>query len=410
MAGCPDELTAFTPMGQTREDFLLSATRYGVGISWTSGGPLDLDLQAVVVDQKGLIIDAVYYNNLKALRAITHSGDEQHGDKAGLQETIWISLSRLPPHVKLIIFVVAAYSGGGLKDASNGLIHVLEEKRENEVARLAMEQTDRAVDAVAMMIRTEAGWIMRPIEEPALSGRHFIDILEPTLGNLIRGVIPDAPKRQKVAFAMEKGTVVDLPQTSSLGSVSAGLGWDMTEGSGDIDLDVSAVLVTGDLKVKGAVFFGNIEEFGLLHSGDNLTGEGEGDDEVISANLAVIPADVQQIVFVVNVYTQGVSFEQVSNAYCRIFSSVGDELARYELRDGRGERGLIIARLLRETAVDGGRWSFQALGRFCRGQTWKDSVGEILAVAKHSAQELGARVSPPRIHSEGAVEPRRLPI
>lgn len=378
-------------MSNAQVDLPLPRARYGLGVSWDrQDRDLDIDLQAVVVDAKGAIIDAVYYNNLKALKAITHSGDEQTGAKDGLDEVIWVTLDKLPDHVRMIIFVVAAYSGGSLRDARNGSLHVLEERKETEVARFGLEQSDQAVDAVAMLLRSPAGaWALRIVDEPAQEGRHFIDILEPTLGNLIRREIPSAPRRQKVAFAMEKGSVLDLPQTASIGAINAGLGWDVSPAAGrEVDLDVSAVFFSKDCKVLGAVFFGNTEEFGLVHSGDNLTGDGEGDDEVIAADLSRIPAHVEQIFFVVNVFTNGVTFEQISNAYCRIFDSNGEEMARYVLREGRGERGLIIARLFREPAAGGDRWSFQALGRFCRGQTWKDSQGEMLALARRGAKEL----------------------
>merc|ERR1712216_745998 len=138
--------------------------------------------------------------------------------------------------------VVAAFSGCHLKDVSNGLIHILEETDENEVARHAMEKSEEEVDVVGMMLREPDGsWGYKVLEIPAEDGRHFMDILEPTIGNLIRSIIPNAPKRMKVAFAMEKGAVVDLPRSSAIKSVKAGLGWDVSPGGAvDLDLDVSA--------------------------------------------------------------------------------------------------------------------------------------------------------------------------
>ncbi|CAE8595257.1 unnamed protein product [Polarella glacialis] len=77
-----------------------------------------------------------------------------------------------------------------------------------------------------------------------------------------------APKRQKVAFTMEAGSVVDLPLSWSSSCISAGLGWDVS-GAGDVEVDVFAVCLSKDCQMVGAVFFGNKEEVGLLHSGDN---------------------------------------------------------------------------------------------------------------------------------------------
>merc|ERR1712130_59909 len=99
---------------------------------------------------------------------------------------------------------------------------------------------------------------------------------------------------------MEKGSVVDLPKTSSLGRIKAALGWDTSRGQ--VDLDVSAVLLDQTNQVVDGIFFGNQSGYGLLHSGDNLTGQGDGDDEVISVDLAAVPVHVKQIVFVINIY------------------------------------------------------------------------------------------------------------
>merc|ERR1712060_251424 len=139
----------------------------------------------------------------------------------------------------------------------------------------------------------------------------------------------------------------------------------------------------------GACFFGNMECTGLKHSGDNLTGEGNGDDEVILVNLEAVPKWVAQIFFTVNIYSKGVTFEKVANPYCRILDSSGQELARYELKEAGRQNGLIIARMFRE---DGGaRWGFQAIGTFCRGQTWKDSLPDIVPIFRKAPRELQQR-------------------
>lgn len=373
-------------MALVERPFPLPKARYAVAISYdppANGCGLDVDLQAVVIDDCGAVMDAVYYNNLKALKSITHSGDETTGEKTGFDEVIWVSMTKLPPKVKMILFVVAAHSGGFLRDARNGFIHVLEESKDNEVMKVEMERSKQNVDVVGKMRRTANGWDYTVIEEPAESGRHFIDILEPTIGNMVRAEIPSAPKRLKVAFAMEKGSVVDLPLTSEVKAIKAALGWDTD--NGEADLDVSAVLFDQTAKERDAIFFGNLEGHGLTHSGDNLTGEGSGDDEVIFVDLQQIPNWVEQIMFSVNIYSKGVSFAQVASPYCRILDSTDAELARYELREAGRENGLLIARLFREV---GDRWGFQAIGTFCRGQTWKDSLPAMAQIVRKQPKDL----------------------
>merc|ERR1719382_2097025 len=208
-----------------------------------------------------------------------------------------------------------------------------------------MERSAASVDVVAAMYRQpEKGteWHMRIIDEPAQQGQHFMDIL-PLLSNVIRVFVPHAPARQKVAFAMEKGGVLDLPQ--SLGCITVGLGWDVDEG--EVDLDVSAVLVDQDGRDMEAVFFGRLEseEHGIQHTGDNLTGEGDGDDEQIEVDLERIGPKVQQVFFVVNIYTPNRTFGQVAEPFCRIQDNAsGAELCRYRLREAGSDSGLIIAK------------------------------------------------------------------
>merc|ERR1712070_74292 len=148
---------------------------------------------------------------------------------------------------------------------------------------------------------------------------------------------------------------------------------------GECDLDVSAVLMDADGKDLESVFFGRLEseEHGIRHTGDNLMGEGEGDDEQILVDLDHIGEVVQQVFFVVNIYTPHKTFSQVAEPFCRVVDNAsGAELCRYALRDAGGESGLIIARIAREA---GGRWGFHALGLPCRGRTYKDSLPQLRA-------------------------------
>jgi tellurium resistance protein TerZ len=313
---------------------------------------------------------------VKAVRGITHSGDEAVGKPDSIEEMIWVNTQRLSSNVNLLVFVVAAYSGGYLKDVANGKLHVMEERESNEIALFEMEQSAASVDVVAAMYREPTGgWKLRIIDLPAQRGQHFMDIL-PSLSQVIRGFVPSAPHRQKVAFAMQKGGVLDLPM--GLGGITVGLGWDVDEG--EVDLDVSAVLMDGDGRDLEAVFFGRLEseEHGIKHTGDNLTGEGDGDDEQITLQLDQVGPKVQQIFFVVNIYTPHRTFSQVAQPFCRILDDAdGSELCRYSLRDAGRESGLIIAKIAREAG--GTRWGFHALGLPCRGRTYKDSLPQIRA-------------------------------
>merc|ERR1719199_1704331 len=295
----------------------------------------------------------------------------------------------------MLVFVVAAYSGGSLKDVKDAKLHVLEEHESREVALLNLDRTSASVNIAAAMLRNPLDgsgprnswrWNMRILAEAVREGKHFMDIL-PQLSGVIRRFLPHAPPRQKVAFAMEKGGVLDLPQ--ELGQITVGLGWDVDEG--ECDLDVSAVLMDRDGRDVEAVFFGRLEseEHGIQHTGDNLTGEGEGDDEQIIVNLEQVGDSIQQVFFVVNIYTPHRTFTQVAEPFCRVVDNTsGAELCRYALRDAGNESGLIIAKIAREA---GGRWGFHALGLPCRGRTYKDSLPQLRAACKVKTASLMLR-------------------
>lgn len=385
----------------------LSDQRHAVALKWDrSGAAIDLDLQAVVVDKRGVIVNAVYYNNLEALdRSVMHTGDQQTGESAGYDEMIWVKLSRLPANVQLIIFVVGAYSGGHLRDVVDGEVCIVGQYQGQMLATFKLEESSGDVDSVGYIRRVATGWEFVNSQEVAVQGRHFMDILEPTLRDLIRREIPSAPLRQKVEFPVVKGSSVDLPSASANRRVYVGVSWGLepdlaahlpslnaddtadsearaergelvkkTTDTSGIDLDVSAVFFHGDGKEMGAVFFDNTHMFGVHHTGDNLTGEGDGDDETITVNLTQVPQQVAQIFFVVNIYTKDVDFTFLSDASCRVLDSAGSELARFGLGKGAtcesGQCGLIISRMYRTTVFD--RWAFQALGQFCYGRTWMD--------------------------------------
>lgn len=381
----PKQLRRMNTAG-VAENFPLPKKRYGIGASWDvlPGQPtIDIDLQCVVVDDRGQIIDCAYYNNLKAVNAVTHSGDEATGAAAGIDELVWVNMPNLPDNVGLLVFVVAAYSGGKLMDVANGKLHVLEENTRNEIARFNMEQSSGAVDIVGVMFRSSSSWSLRIIDEPAQDGQHFMDIL-PLLSDVIRVFMPDAPRRHKVAFAMQKGSIMDLPM--DLSYITVGLGWDTD--CGEVDLDVSAVLLDSRGAELETVFFGYLEslEHGIKHTGDNLTGEGDNDDEQIIVNLGAVGSCVSQIVFVINIYTAQTTFQQVANPYCRVVdNSISSELCRYSLTEAGCGNALIVSKIARQA---GGRWGFHALGLPCRGRTYKDSLPEIQRSCQQDTRKL----------------------
>ena len=174
-----------------------------------------------------------------------------------------------------------------------------------------------------------------------------------------------------MGVSLSKGGNVSLTKEApGLTAVTVGLGWDVRTTTGtDFDLDASALLVDANSKVvsdKHFVFFNNLKtpEGAVEHTGDNLTGEGEGDDEQIKVNLAAVPAEVAKVVFPVSIYdaeTRQQSFGQVRNAFIRVVNQADNaELARYDLtEDASTETAMVFGELYRH----GAEWKFRAVGQ-----------------------------------------------
>ncbi|MGK8557045.1 TerD family protein [Nocardia gipuzkoensis] len=156
-----------------------------------------------------------------------------------------------------------------------------------------------------------------------------------------------------------------------LDHVTIALGWDPATPSRwfsrrkDIDLNAAALLFAAD-RLVDVVYHERISSADgsvRLH-GDSITGEGDGDDEVITADLTRIPSEVTTVLFLVTCYT-GQTFEQIDNAYCRVIDSVADtQIARYDLTGGGDHTGLVLGRVRRTDGV----WHFDTVGKGVRAR------------------------------------------
>ncbi|APE36969.1 chemical-damaging agent resistance protein C [Nocardia mangyaensis] len=174
-----------------------------------------------------------------------------------------------------------------------------------------------------------------------------------------------------MSVTLAKGGNVSLSkQTDNLTKIAVGLGWDVRTTTGaDHDLDASALATGANLKVlsdQHFVFYNNLRspEGTIEHTGDNLTGEGDGDDEIINVDLAATPPSITNIFFPVSIHdaqARGQSFGQIRNAYIRVTdANTGVELARYDLsEDASTETAMVFGELYRYN----NEWKFRAIGQ-----------------------------------------------
>lgn len=179
-----------------------------------------------------------------------------------------------------------------------------------------------------------------------------------------------------MAISLQKGQKVDLTKSNpGLTKVVVGLGWDVNkyDGGADFDLDAAVFILDENAKAssdKDFIFYNNLQDAAgsVIHQGDNLTGEGDGDDEQIKVDLLKVPANVHKIDFTVTIHdgeSRKQNFGQVSNAFIRIFrEDTGEELVRYDLsEDFSIETAIVVAELYRH----GEEWKFNAIGSGFQG-------------------------------------------
>jgi tellurium resistance protein TerZ len=192
-----------------------------------------------------------------------------------------------------------------------------------------------------------------------------------------------------MGISLQKGQKISLEKEagSALTQIIMGLGWDAAKSkgmlgglfgggsSGSIDLDASCILFDDAGNPVDTVWFRQLKsrDGSIRHTGDNLTGEGAGDDEQIIVNLPQVPAQVKSLVFVVSNYT-GQNFSKVENAYCRIVNGQGNqEIARYNLSCQGDHTAMIMAKVYRHN----NEWKMHAIGENAQGRTYQELLPAI---------------------------------
>ncbi|MFE3829488.1 TerD family protein [Streptomyces sp. NPDC059092] len=179
----------------------------------------------------------------------------------------------------------------------------------------------------------------------------------------------------KGRVSLQKNQTVSLVKGGAplLSRVKMGLGWEPAYRGKDIDLDASVIAYGPTRNHLDSCYFGKLSILNgaIKHSGDNLTGEGGGDDEVIVVDLGKIPAEVSGLIFTVNSFS-GQKFTEVAKAYCRLIDAATDEeLVRFDLTTAEPQTGVMMAKLIRQFS---GEWEMTGLGEFVKSRTVRGMV------------------------------------
>ncbi|MGW4389880.1 TerD family protein [Streptomyces sp. NBC_00063] len=207
-------------------------------------------------------------------------------------------------------------------------------------------------------------------------------VAPPAPAPAVPAAAPAAPAPGAGKINLDKGRVsLQKNQTVSLvkggqpllSQVKMGLGWEPAFRGKDIDLDASVIAFGPQRNHVDSCYFGklSIVNGAIKHSGDNLTGEGGGDDEVIVVDLGRLPQEVTGLVFTVNSFS-GQKFTEVAKAYCRLIdAATGEELVRFDLTNAEAQTGVMMAKLIRQFS---GEWDMTAMGDFVKSRTVRGMV------------------------------------
>ncbi|UGY90701.1 TerD family protein [Streptomyces gobiensis] len=361
----------------------LPAARVAVDVS----APVRLDVSGLLIGADGKVRsdhDFVFYNQPTA-PGVTHSN-------GAAADTITVDTAAIPGDIDKVVVTAsldapgATFAGteptGTVRDADGGAVIATFTPPQlgPETALVVVEVYRRGgawkVRAVGQGyanglagIATDFGVTVEdPAPAPATPAAPPMPAAAPTLGagkvNLDKGRV-SLQKQQTVSLVKN-----NQPFQASL---RMGLGWEPAYQGKNIDLDASVIAYDANRKKIDACYFGKLAILNgaIQHSGDNLTGEGSGDDETITVHLAGLPPEVTGLVFAVNSFS-GQKFSEVAKAYCRLLDgTTGEELVRYDLTGAEPRTAVLMCKFVRQFS---GEWEMTALGDFLDARTVRGMV------------------------------------
>lgn len=364
----------------------LSAARVTVDVA----APVRLDVSGLLLTADGKVRsddDFIFYNQPTGQGVTYRSGGGSAPD------AIVVDTSAVPPGIEKIVVTASPDAAGQTFQGIEPTATIRNADDNAVLATFTPPQlgTETALVIVEVYLRNGA-WKARAVGQGYSNGLAGIatdfgvTVEEPAAPatppqpQAVTPPPPPAPGTGKINLdkgrvSLQKNQTVSLVKGGRpvLSQVKMGLGWEPAYRGKDIDLDASVIAYGPQRNHIDSCYFGklSIVNGAIKHSGDNLTGEGGGDDEVIVVDLGRLPQEVSGLVFTVNSFS-GQKFTEVAKAYCRLIDAAsGEELVRFDLTSAEPQTGVMMAKLIRQYS---GEWEMTAIGDFVKSRTVRGMV------------------------------------
>ena len=295
-----------------------------VGLGWDFTGKETFDLDASITgfDEKYNVLEAIYYGNKKGLKgSVIHFGDNLTGEGEGDDEVIQVNLKSVPENVYYLAVTINSYSKNSLIKAQSAYIRLY--TNNYSIGRYTLARTKDCIGlllGVFQRYEAQNTWYFRCMADPIRGNvvtQSYEDI-KTLLGNYTIGKdggknYVQHPLPGEPLFDFNKWQKVDNRFTY------IGLGWDIQQGS-NFDLDASIITFDEKNNLSEIIFHRNLHSSNnaIIHYGDNRTGVGEGDDEVLSIDFANIPPNIFSLAVIINSF-KGNSLVSIMNAFIRLY-------------------------------------------------------------------------------------------
>ena len=377
-----NERSTFVP-GQW---FEINVNEINVGLGWdfSKRDTFDLDASVTGFDERNEPVESIYFRQLDGLdRSVHHFGDNLTGVGDGDDEVISIILNKVPARVMSLAVTVNSYKSNSLIKAKSAFIRLFETHSKREIGKFILNKTKDCIGLLLGLLernKQTGGWFFRvmcdPIEGNIVTGSYN------SLKVLLNGYLesfnsdmsnnkPRHPIPDEQLFTPETWINIDTAR------VHVGLGWDILPGN-VYDLDASIITFDSQVNELEVIYHKNTrsKDGNIIHLGDNRTGIGEGDDEVLTINLRNLPQNVASLAVIVNSF-KGNSMIGLRSAFIRLFDD-DKPIGCHVLGEGTETVGLLLGYFRRD--VVNKSWLFQVMIYPLPGTEAPESIPQLKSI------------------------------